>query len=1030
MRAALQLGSCIILLLALVATPTGAAVKDAFDKFESSSKYVHSKAFFEGGEDSLAWDSDDLNEVRKLHEQKFDDEQTYMQSFHLADYLGMHMAEAVHMPVPLNLIFIGFSGDGNMDLNITKEDLITWFHHLDHILPHTRISLAELSCLEDAGHCSAFMKAEAPQPLRSYVHLNLSCHVVDLDSRPILLNFERAIAAFSRPVDPAAETGPQQVDAVKMERFVDNFIKSLGFSEQYSILVLNPRWSPTRPKYGYRTGLSAQEVAFLTTSRVNDRVLAAKKHVSTLAEPQQKPLWSHSWDSPWTYPRSGAEKFRIHDAVWTGEHWAQSAAEYLDAEEKHRSAVLKLVGGETGSGAMAHAARVMAQGDEREGAALYSASVLMNPDAFRHHPGLPTSPPVEDCLVHCWVGHERWLLIDLTAGGFEWGPALGAEGGVHPRSMPSVNEFFQSIKEAKRAKAAEKTTEEHRQAAEQLEAAKSARLGSIANKHYHAFFRQHQEDLRSKPPGVRDAPGDTLQHKWERHHSELLIQAELDVLEEFALRHCAGKVDPPAACLEAKHKADELHHSLQALTSTTGTIPRLVKEHRWDIFGRDNEHDINVEALSETMRAQDLFMSRMASVLSRGIRHVIAPATAMWHHDGYIHDTATPYSSEVHFEFFVVSDTSRKFSRSTPSATPPQFDLEAFKQQVLALKLTHQQFSFVVRHLSMQDDPQLATSFSTSLRATYQQVPLSTDTMHEFEQVYLDSRELAHKLQQQFPTAPRRGSSRQHSQLHVPVFVFLLSRETPVLIDQHYNARALEDLVIVVANSAKKDEHPVGFTCESKLQSRPSSPLKDALAAMLQHLGGVLPPHLGYRPMTHTVHLDWLWSVGSHPFSFTSSGLRYTKLQKDALWRSYLLDALDTSIDRINQAILLLSKGPPQKGSFPLIKAHHAQLREVLELYSQVVHLWHSLVNHAQQLAFSQAVELIPALEQASSNFLTKCQEVHSSMHPLHCAAKGVARPFLGFLPPPVILGCSIVVLAAMIYTIYATHSITKPKTS
>jgi len=30
--------------------------------------------------------------------------------------------------------------------------------------------------------------------------------------------------------------------------------------------------------------------------------------------------------------------------------------------------------------------------------------------------------------------------------------------------------------------------------------------------------------------------------------------------------------------------------------------------------------------------------------------------------------------------------------------------------------------------------------------------------------------------------------------------------------------------------------------------SRPLSPLRHALAATLQHLGGVLPPHLGYHP--------------------------------------------------------------------------------------------------------------------------------------------------------------------------------------
>ncbi len=36
------------------------------------------------------------------------------------------------------------------------------------------------------------------------------------------------------------------------------------------------------------------------------------------------------------------------------------------------------------------------------------------------------------------------------------------------------------------------------------------------------------------------------------------------------------------------------------------------------------------------------------------------------------------------------------------------------------------------------------------------------------------------------------------------VFVLQLERDTAVLLDEHYNARALEDMVLVVANSARR----------------------------------------------------------------------------------------------------------------------------------------------------------------------------------------------------------------------------------
>lgn len=60
------------------------------------------------------------------------------------------------MPVPLNFVFIGFSGDGNMGVNYSAESLQHWFGHLDHILPHVRIELADISCAEDGEDSSFF----------------------------------------------------------------------------------------------------------------------------------------------------------------------------------------------------------------------------------------------------------------------------------------------------------------------------------------------------------------------------------------------------------------------------------------------------------------------------------------------------------------------------------------------------------------------------------------------------------------------------------------------------------------------------------------------------------------------------------------------------------------------------------------------------------------------------------------------------------------------------------------------------------
>jgi len=118
----------------------------------------------------------------------------------------------------------------------------------------------------------------------------------------------------------------------------------------------------------------------------------------------------------------------------------------------------------------------------------------------------------------------------------------------------------------------------------------------------------------------------------------------------------------------------------------------------------------------------------------------------------------------------------------------------------------------------------------------------------ENEAIHIDSRELSWRLRQQYvdpanSRSTKRSAADPHASLHVsgrsawrvaqcswtpppppagctsdvprpgthctyrlvlqvPVFVFLLDRDVPILIDEHYNARALEDMVLVVANAA------------------------------------------------------------------------------------------------------------------------------------------------------------------------------------------------------------------------------------
>lgn len=64
-----------------------------------------------------------------------------------------------------------------------------------------------------------------------------------------------------------------QVDALKMEALVDSFVGALGLEKSYTLVVINPKWSPSLPSYNYRIGFSEAEIRLLneqvSISRVN-----------------------------------------------------------------------------------------------------------------------------------------------------------------------------------------------------------------------------------------------------------------------------------------------------------------------------------------------------------------------------------------------------------------------------------------------------------------------------------------------------------------------------------------------------------------------------------------------------------------------------------------------------------------------------------------------------------------------------------------------------------------------------------------
>ena len=102
--------------------------------------------------------------------------------------------------------------------------------------------------------------------------------------------------------------------------------------------------------------------------------------------------------------------------------------------------------------------------------------------------------------------------------------------------------------------------------------------------------------------------------------------------------------------------------------------------HPLDLFGDNKGQDEDPEVHDVNARAKDVFLSELSNAMARALRHVIAPPTATWHHKGYLHDTASPYTHAVHFTMYMVADNSRKLGQWRQRGV--NFDTEKFKQQV------------------------------------------------------------------------------------------------------------------------------------------------------------------------------------------------------------------------------------------------------------------------------------------------------------------------------------------------------------
>lgn len=825
----------------------------------------------------------------------------YTKAGNVANYLKLLEVDSMYLPVPVNFIFIGFEGKGNQEFKLNAEELERWFSKIDHIFEHTRIPhIGEV--LTPFYKISIDREQHHHLPLISHISYNFSVHAIQMGEKVTSI-FERAIDVLGRRDDVSNTrddgTGLWQVDLDMIDVLFTSLVEYLQLEDVYNIFILNPKHDAKRSKYGYRRGLSETEINFLKENKglqtkilqsgsIPESVLALDKIKRPLYE--KHPMAKFSWTV--TEEADTIEWYnRCIDVLNNVERLYQGK----DTADIIQSKVLQFLNG------------------KNEDLKLFLEKDLKSGDFSGFH---------AECLTDTWIGKNRWAFIDLTAGPFSWGPAVGGEGVRTELSLPNVGKTIGAVAEISEDEAED-------------------RLQEAIQEKFAVF-------------GDKD------------HHAIDILLAEIDIYELFAFKHCKGRKVKLALCEELDERMQDLKSELQSFegeeydeSHKRKAVDALKRMESWNLFTDTHEDFQNYTV------ARDTFLSHLGATLWGSLRHMVSPSLA----DGAFH-----YYEKISFQLFFITQEKVRHVKQLP------LDLKSLMDGLSSLVLPSQKVMFSPHLMPLSEDPALAMAFSVARRAAAVPLLLVNGTYRKTVRSYLDSSILQHQLRRLNDHASLKGSqAHSRSTLEIPIFWFI--HGDALLVDKHYQAKALSDMVIVVQSEPSSLESHLQCNGRSLLWDL-RRPIKAALAAVSEHLAGLLPLHLVYSQAHETAIEDWIWSVGCHPLSITSRGWHTSQFQSDTIARSYILTTLEESIQLVNSAIHLLVMERTSEQTFKLFQS---QERDLVNKYNYVVSLWRRISTVTGELRYADALKLLYTLEDASKGFVDYVSVTLSSLRPIHC---------------------------------------------
>ncbi|KAJ8445222.1 hypothetical protein Cgig2_024428 [Carnegiea gigantea] len=860
----------------------------------------------------------------------------YSRAGNIANYLRLQEVDSMYLPVPVNFIFIGFEGKGNEAFRLQPEEIERWFSKIDHIFEHTRVP--QIEEVLNPFYKINVDKGNHHLPTLSHINYNFSVHAIQMNEK-VASVFEHAIAILSRKDDVSVDDKDAlwQVDLDMMEVLFDSLVEYLQIGNAYNVFILNPRHDVNRSRYGYRRGLSESEIDFLKQNtslqaKIRD---SGKIPESTLAiEKIQNPI----------YQRHPMVKFSwtTTDESHTGE-WSDRCSEALNGIQKMyqgkdtdyiiQSKILQVLHGKS------------------EDLKLVLEKELKTGDFSGLH---------AECLTDTWIGKDRWVFVDLSAGPCTWGPAVGGQGVRTEQSLPNVTKT----------------------------------IGAVAE-----ISEEEAEDR------LQDAIQERFAVFGDREHEAIdILLAEIDIYELFAFKHCKGRKVKLALCEELDERMRELNNELQSMEGDAydenhrrKAVDALRRMESWNLFSD------TIEEFQNYTVARDNFLSHLGSTLWGSMRHVIAPSVA----DGAFH-----FYEQISYQLYFITQDKVKNIKHLP------VDLRALMDGLSALSLPSQKVMFSQHMLALADDPALAMAFSVARRAAAVPMLLVNGTYKKTISNYLDSSIIQRQLQRVSDHSTLKGQqANSRSMLEIPIFWFI--HGDTLLVDKQYQAKALSDMVIVVQSESSSWESYLQCNGRSLLLDL-RRPVKAAVVAAAEHLAGLLPLHLVYSHAHETAIEDWIWSVGCNPFSITSQGWRISQFHLDTIARNYIITSLEESVQLVNSAVHRLvsvqtsilamianltvlgtnsnksqitqsdSQGDSMlwhltQAAQKSFKLFQSQERDLVNKYNLVVGLWKRIATISGELRYVDALRLLYTLDDASRSFAQQVNTTIAVLHPINC---------------------------------------------